>query len=310
MILSGDSSLPVVCDWLDVTCPEWVMGEILDDLIEVLLAAGFEESGGVWRSESGGVIQAGLYRGRLFRVSCSGRSLADLRSAGLFESLLSGFVGFPYRVTRLDAAADFRIDGADAIESLHAAYPRRHVRLGQRAQKMSTMLAPRDWDGRESGTVYVGHRSTSQITCRVYDKRKEVLDRTGEDPEHDWTRVEVTVKGKSGDASGPTLRDAVEPAGLFWCYASPSIVRATESACDRVSGVAEGWSMERVELLPAQVLKGRIEAFSTLDHMVRVADRMGPEGRRWLKSRLSEKIDSVPIADQEAEEPATGTDGV
>jgi hypothetical protein len=155
----------------------------------------------------------------------------------------------------------------------------------------------------------VGHRKTSQLTCRVYDKRKEVLDRTGEDPGHDWTRVEVTVKGKSGDSSGPTLRDAVQPSGLFWCYAAPSIVKATENVCERVSGMAEGWSMERVELLPAQVLKGRIERFDTLDHMVRVADRMGPEGRRWLKSRLAEKIDSVPESEPE-ESPATGTDGV
>lgn len=309
-MLSGDSSLRVICDWLDITCPEWVQAELMGDLVEVLLAAGFEESGGVWRSESGGVIQAGIYRSRMFRVSCSGRSLADLRSAGLFSTFLSGFAGFPYRVTRLDAAADFPVDGADAIESLHSTYPRRYVRLGQRAQKMSTMLAPRDWDGRESGTVYVGHRSTSQITCRVYDKRKEVLDRTGEDPEQDWTRVEVTIKGKSGDSSGPTLRDAVEPESLFWCYASPSIVRATESVCERVTGVAEGWCMEKVELLPAQVLKGRIEAFSTLDHMVRVADRMGPEGRRWLKSRLAEKIDSVPASDRDAGSSATGTDGV
>lgn len=309
MILSGDGSLCVVCDWLDVTAPSWVFPQIGPEIFEVLLTAGFEDTGSAWRSESGGVIQAGLYRSQMLRVSCSGRALADLRSAGLFESLVAVFAGYPCRVTRLDAAADFPVDGADVIQGLHAQYPRRYVRLGRRAQKMSTLVEPRDWDGRESGTVYVGHRKTSQITCRVYDKRKERLDRTGEDPGMDWTRVEVTVKGKSGESSGPTLRDAVKPEALFWCYANPSIVKATEDVCERVSGMAEGWKMEKVELLPAQVLKGRIESFYTLEHMARVADRMGPEGRRWLKSRLAEKIDAVPYADGE-EESGTGTDGV
>jgi hypothetical protein len=309
MILSGDSSTKVICDWLDITCPDWVWQQVQPDLSEVLLAARFEDQGSCWRSEEGGTIQAGMYYGRMLRVSLSGRALADLRGAAMFHEFLAIMADYPHRVTRLDAAADFEVDGADAIEALHSRYPRRHVRLGQRSQKMSTMLAPRDWDHRESGTIYVGHRRTSQITCRVYDKRKEVLDRTGEDPEQDWTRVEITVKGKSGDRTGPTLRDAVEPERLFWCYACPAIVKATESVSERVSGYTEGWSMEKVELLPAQVLKGRIEAFHTLDHMTRVADRMGPEGRRWLKSRLAEKIDSVPEPEP-GESPATGTDGV
>lgn len=309
MILSGDSSTRVICDWLDVTCPGWVWAQIEQDLSEVLLAARFEDQGTCWRSEEGGTLQAGLYYDRIARVSASGRALADLRGAGMFNAFLSVLADYPHRVTRVDAAADFAVDGADTIEALHGQYPRRHIRLGQRPQKMSTLLAPRDWDGRESGTVYVGNRRTSQITCRVYDKRKEVLDRTGEDPEQDWTRVEVTFKGKSGDKSGPTLRDAVEPERVFWCYASPAIVKASDGVCERVSGYAEGWTMEKIELLPAQILKSRVEGWATLHRLVEVADRMGPEGRRYLKSRLCAEVDRLTEPDQ-GESASTGTDGV
>lgn len=215
--------------------------------------------------------------------SASGSALAHLRARGLFMDWLSIIGDWPHRVTRLDVAHDVLRDGADAIDELRSWYPSGHVNLGRKALRVKLELAIRD-DGRETGTFYVGHRSKARATARVYDKRQERLDRAGITGPH-RTRYEVTVK----QDYGATLRDASEPARLFWHVASPALLGAPGDVPAWTPDWSCGWKSDpRPDLLPSEVLDRRLSNSAELSLLLSLADEMGPEGRVRLVRRIAD----------------------
>jgi len=217
--------------------------------------------------------------------SASGAALDHLRSCGLFMEWLSIIAEWPHRITRLDVAHDFDVDGADALDLLRARYPGGRVNLGRKALPVSLQLGIRD-DGRETGTFYVGHRTKARCTARVYDKRQERLDRRGVDGAP-RTRFEVTVK----QDYGATLRDAAEPDRLFWHVAAPALLDAPEGVSSWSPDWSQGWKADpRSERLPAEVLARRVSESSELDMLMAIADEMGPGGRVWLARRLLDRL--------------------
>ena len=66
----------------------------------------------------------------------------------------------------------------------------------------------------------LGHRTAARMTARVYDKSFEALKNRGEVYPLPVTRYEVTARKDSG----VTLRDAAEPAAIFWHIASPALI--------------------------------------------------------------------------------------
>jgi len=217
--------------------------------------------------------------------SASGAALAAMRDAGCFMDWLSVISEWPHRITRLDAAHDVFVDGADVLDELRLRYPSGSVNLGRKALKVKLELAIRD-DGRETGTYYVGHRSKARATARVYDKRQERLDRAGIAGPH-RTRYEVTVK----QDYGATLRDAAEPDRIFWHVASPALLDAPVGAPAWTADWSQGWrSDRRPELSPVDVLERRISSSSELDLLLSLADEVGPNGRVLLARRLLSRI--------------------
>lgn len=277
---------PIICDWLDVTfspdCAPW------PTVNRILLDAGFDAESSdrvtfVYRLGRACVI-FGPSRGSI-RASFSGSACATLRQLGVWCDLLSELSSVPHRVTRVDAALDLSIDGADMVALMRQRYPSGAVNLRRKAVPTSVVLSVRP-DGLETGSWYAGRMSKARYTARVYDKAWEALQARGEilPPR---TRVEVTAKG--GD-SGATLRDAAEPAALFWHLASPAILDAPEGAPVWTPNRDLGWVAPTKPFDPAALLKRRVESFAMLDALALVADELGPNGRDYLLSLLEKRL--------------------
>jgi len=287
MTLPSSHQSTVFCDWLDVTMPPSEEYRVRSALGPIFCAADGLKRHDDCYEVGGGIIKV-HGDSKWFRVSFSGSAIRMLEVSGYWETCLAEIAEGPHRVTRLDAAVDLALDGADAIACLDEKYPRGQVRLTQRPIKVTQMLSTRP-DGRRTGTWYAGHRSGAEVSCKVYDKAWQVLEKTGisEPPR---TRVELTVR----KGPGPTLRDAFQPQRIFWHYMAPAILERPQNVPEWSSGWAEGWVMERVELLPAQALKRRIEHSPELAALIELADSIGPHGRQMALSQIRKCFDSVP----------------
>ena len=291
---SSRSDHRIFCDWLDVTySPDCDPYPAVNRL---LLAAGFDAEpsstpGTCCYRQGRGFVVYGRSRGSM-RASFSGAACAHLRDLGLWHEMLSELSSVPHRVTRLDAALDLPMDGADLVALMRRRYPDGMANLSRKASPTSSMLAVRPSDGRETGTWYVGHHKRARYTARVYDKAWEALQKRGEELPP-TARVEVTAKG--GD-SGATLRDAAEPAALFWHLASPAILDAPEGAPVWTANRDLGWEAPKRDFDPAALLRRRVESMAMLDALALVADDLGPEGRSYLIGLIEQRLLSTPVA--------------
>lgn len=284
------SDLPIFCDWLDVTySPECAPFPAVNRL---LLAAGFDaetkdQDSYSYRHPQHGsaVVKFGRSR-QAIRASFSGKACALFRQLGLWLDLLSELSSSPHSVTRVDAALDLPMDGADMVDRMRRRYPDGMVNLSRKAMPTSTLLAVRPEDGRETGTWYVGQLKRARFTARVYDKAWEALQRRGEllPP---TARIEVTAKG--GDA-GATLRDAAEPAGLFWHLASPAILDLPEGTPVWTPNRDLGWEAPKRDFDTAALLRRRVEDMAQLDALAALADDMGPGGRAYVLTLIEARL--------------------
>lgn len=291
---SSPSSRPlIITDCLDVTfsptdCP-------YPDVNRLLLATGFLPL----RTQAGGNT---LYttphrrgtvkidqRARFARISCSGAACEHLRHSDGWHEYLSILSESPHSVTRLDAALDISMDGADLVASMRSMHPR-EVSLGRKAIATSVILSTRE-DGRESGTWYAGYGSSAKATAKVYDKALQMLQRFGEviPPRG---RVEVTALKDYG----ATLRDAALPEAIFWHIASPALLTAPEGVPMWIPNADGGWQSERRELVSAQVLKNRVENSGELDAFIELASSF-EGGFDYLRHLLKNRVDALdPVA--------------
>jgi len=220
---------------------------------------------------------------RAYRVSASGAFLAGLRSRGLFNEYLTILAGFPYRVTRLDAALDREVDSPSVLAKLDVRYPH-EVSLSRQRPLKTTMITSRRDDGLRTGTWYAGHRSRARVTARVYDKTNEILERSGVHIGHQFTRYELTFR--EGIAN---LNDAYAPSGIFWAHVGALLSVPDDVPAWDVSDVP-AWVSERSEVLPYDALLRRVSSSSELDAFLRLADQLGPEGRNSLMHMLAKRF--------------------
>jgi hypothetical protein len=281
MTLPNKGMTGIFCDWLDVTTPPDREHELRASVGQMVCAAFGSKVHDDLYSLGAGKVSIGFKYG-VFRVSISGACIRCLEAQGLWENMLAELGDGPHRVTRLDAAADFDLDGADALAMLQAAYPLGKVRLSQRPIKVTELVGTRA-DGRKTGTWYAGHRSGAEITCRVYDKAQQMLD-TRQEEIPPRTRAELTIR------KGCTLRDAYQPDRVFWHYMAPAIVAQPSEAAEWSSGWAEGWTMEKIDILPAQRLKRLIERSPDLAAIIELADSLGPHGRSMALRQIEQRV--------------------
>lgn len=293
MTSSPTSRPQVITDALDVTfSPEDFP---YPDLNALLLSTGFKPTstpaGGTpfYRTPCGrGTIKIDQ-RSRFARVSCSGAACHHLRKSEAWLDYLSILSGSPHCVTRIDAALDIAVDGADLVDSMRKMHPS-SVSLGRKAIATSVILSVRE-DGRESGTWYAGYGSSAKATAKVYDKALQLLQRFGEviPPRG---RVEVTaIKGY-----GATLRDAAEPDAIFWHIASPALLQAPEGVPMWQPDTDGGWQTQRRELIPAEVLRNRVEHSGELEAMIELAKSF-QGGLEFFRHLVNKRITAAATQD-------------
>lgn len=289
MTSSARSELRTFCDYLDVTfapddCP-------YPDLNRFLLGNDFRvtrDAGGrvLYVPFSGPGALSVEHRSRYARVSASGGVCAYLRRNGIWDEYLHILATSPHKVTRVDASADLALDGADAIAMYQARFPDGSAVLTRKSLKIDYITAVRP-DGRYTGTMSVGYGSAARFTAKVYDKAWEALCKRSE-ALPPTTRVEVTA---CKDA-GATLRDASEPAALFWHIAAPALLNRPEGVPMWEPNSDYHPQTKPREFNTAETLRRRIERSAELDALSLLADDLGSEGRRYLLSLIKDRLEA------------------
>lgn len=279
----------VFCDWLQVTVPEESWRELRAGVAPVLDSIGCEvahdaEGETLWRAGAGqsGTVQARRVR-NVRSIGASGAVLAGLRLHNLLGEYLSRLGSVSHRVTRLDATLDRVEPTPPVIERLvRASVSDEGLRLSRKRIDPARVrrYVTRTAQGEDTGTIYLGAKD-ADVQAKVYDKRQERIDRGLLDC-GPLTRYEITLR----KSTGVTLRDAYDPAAVFWHYAAPALL-------DRPAGVPEwvahgsGFELPPVELpLPAARLLRRVDTSAELRDIVRLADSCGPYGFAMLVSAM------------------------
>ena len=287
------NDLPIFCDWLDVTFKP--TDAPYPEINRLLLRAGFDCEAGsrpnsfVYRHDQapGGALVYQPLR-QSIRISASGAVCALMRTLGIWRDYLSELSSSPHSVTRIDAAMDIPVDGADLVASMRRLHASGVVNLSRKAVATSTVLATRPSDGRETGTWYAGRLTQARFTARVYDKAWQLLNAKRPLVIPPRARVEVTAAHKD---CGATLRDAEQPAALFWHIASPALLNAPEGAPVWIPNRDLGWVSPPPEFNAATVLKNRVANMAMLDALGTLADDLGPHGRSYLLGLIEKRLE-------------------
>lgn len=308
----------VFSDFLGVTFPrDNYLAGARDGVLAALPPSCFQESDGrVVDGIGRGVLTLGLKYG-VGVLTVSGAFLASLRRtwSGLpgepftrcyFDELLSAIAQWPHRVTKLHATLDVVADGREVVTAVYDRACAGGVTLTRKtipASQVSMVRRPALYGPGDTGTAYLGRR-TRDVWLKVYDKRNELLDRREalEDgaPSLDGffdpgplTRFEVAL----GRKVGCTLRDVSDPASVFWHHVAD--VLPPPPGVAPWAPMGEGFSMPPpLERLPAEQLRLLLEHSADVARAVRLADKIGPNGRTLLASMLRKLV--VPVAASEA----------
>lgn len=281
----------VNCDWLDVTFP--TDSPLWDEAVDFFaslraISLRLNDSALEFRlpnAEWGNFHLQSSNRG-WSRLSASGGSCEALRGLSAFSEYL-GLIGcHPHTVTRLDACLDVFTPAPPIISSLVSQYPPDSlVYLTRKGVSPDYILKPMVGGG-YSGTFYApALRKKAKVMARVYDKQLERFQRAGIEA-GPWTRYEgVFRKG-----IGVTLRDAYDPAPLFWHYMSPAIISAPPGVTPWSPFEGDTWGPGRVDVDPYHRLRRRVEDSVDLDNLISLADSLPSGGRmdlfRLLRNRL------------------------
>lgn len=284
----------VFCDDLRVTVPVDYWPDVAGPLAAVLADSGMapefkDDKRQQWRVQ-GGTVRAETYR--LVRaVSASGQALARMRALGTFAGFLAALGTVPNKVTGLHATMDTNEPTPAVLDRImaKAASPdglragRKRIPLGD-LQRYLVRLS----DGVDTGSIYCGPK-TNEIRPVVYDKRQERLDKDAPDPGVDITRYELRLRDV-----GATLRDAYDPAPIFWRYMAPDFL-------PRPPGVPE-WSphgeglelAKPLPLSPAERLSRRFSDSLDVADMVRLASSF-PGGVDYLCDLVRRRASSTVL---------------
>lgn len=275
-------------DWLTVSYSPTTAA--VDDVRGFLLDYGAANVyGDQWKISEHSTIH--LKRTSTFHAaSFSGSALEQFRHAGVYMNLLRLLSEYPHRITRLDVALDRSIPGHEVVPAFYRAHKLYGVRLGGRKSLQVSAVLSSDADGRETGTVYAGTKTSKAVVRgKIYDKGHEQQSKyqRRQHPEP-WTRYELTYR----DAYA-TLKDAAEPGPIFWHHASPGFLDP-EPRLDVVQPWTQGespqWEYVASERTPAQRLASMVERSDLLGELAEYSDQLGPYGRSYLLQLISQRI--------------------
>ena len=222
-------------DWLSFTVPENEAEPLIKEFDSILAIFGSTRSdNNLYRiptSQGYGTCKLETKNG-FYVFSLSGRLLSHLRTWHSMDDVMYAISQVTHKITRLDVACDFNVDAPVAIKQIATKAKNAQVRLTRKhiQQSHTKTILSYDRYGAETGTLYLGHRKTSHVCCRVYDKAHEMYQNASiELPPR--LRIEITF---SGDVL-PTLRDVSLPSNIFYHHALHSLAMAPPTHQDWVS---------------------------------------------------------------------------
>lgn len=278
----------VICDYLDITSKpdSAVCSEVIDFVTPYVSDVRVKDHATILDFEGSGTMKVEK-RSTWSRVSASGSVLSLFRALSIFDNYLSLLGSHPHRVTRLDAACDFSGDFADLLPKLRRKFSHQKVKLTQKSLPVTYLTSRRESDNRETGTFYAGRHRKARVSARVYDKSQQMSDVHGIDIPP-TIRYELTVRSEAG----ASLRDASEPDSIFWHFMSPSLLKIPPKLSPDPWEPDRSFNWESVPLDsdPAATLVSSVNHSAWLDHMASVADKLGPNGRRFLLREISKRI--------------------
>jgi len=269
------------CDFLSLTTPVDVLPVVLESVREFFRSFNVNlEGDSCYRSASKGCLLWGT-RHNVAWLSTSGAFLSDLRAVGMLNNYLCSLVShpelgyMPHRVTRLDLTVDELSYPPDKLDRAYALGVGGQVSLTRKAVKSSSIkkiYSPVLYDdsGRDTGTVYFGHRATSKVRLTCYDKTQERFAKGVVIPP--TTRYELGVTGDMAIS----LKDAANPAPCFYNFMPSNLLSKPFMVEWQASG--EGYVLERRECLPSVKLEARMQQSSELKAQLKVASQVGAHG--------------------------------
>lgn len=285
----------VFCDWLDVTFPSdsglWL--DLQDFLLgQCCSSKSLKEETTEYRHPFAqwGSFQLLRSSQGWSRISASGGSCKALKVSKGWGEYLSLIGSYPHTVTRVDTTMQIAVDAAPFVMGLVDRYiPGNPVKLTRKGVKPDCILKPILYGGKGlTGTFYAGRldSGSSKASGRVYDKRNEQMDRHGVDI---GPCLQIEMTGRKG--LGVTLRDAYDPAPLFWHLASPAILPLPAGVMPWSPFTGELWSPGRIDPVdPYSRLASRVAQSVDLGVLSDLADACGDAGKfqllRLIRSRL------------------------
>lgn len=284
----------VFCDWLDVT---YAKGEshlssvhsFVSEFCDEVAWSGDDSSQYLFRQgpETGSIR---IERSRMVeRVSASGAALARIRAIGVLGEYLGLLGDAPHNVTRLDATYDVPSSNPGRVIRSHYKRTRDGISFSRKGLKTSSIFSP-GVDGLDTGTVFHGYGSDAKVKAKVYDKGHQMMERYAAivPPA---VRYELTFRREVG----ASLRDAFQPAPLFWHHATPLGLKRPSGVPEWAPG-AVGCVFPRREASTAYERALRAIERLPLHDLARLAQEIGKEGvpvlQRHLGKRLQELIGS------------------
>lgn len=280
-------------DYLNVSVPETISAQVLDSVKEILDYCGaHQRTEEIFTLGQSGTARLKRRHGYAL-VGLSGDALNTLRETDQHAAMLWAFAEHPHRVTSMDIAHDVAIATRPVLNSLwRKARGNKGLRLSRKRLargNVNKYVVDSLYSDGVTGTVYLGSRK-SEVYAKVYDKRNEVLDRTGTDIGYDLTRYELTVTSKMG----VSLSDVSNPEPLFWNYMSEVLPRPP-NVPNWVAG-GQGYTMpKRSVIMPAEKLKQVVGESPEIDRWLKYADEAGPNGREYLLGLLRRRILAPPV---------------
>ena len=96
---------------------------------------------------------------------------------------------------------------------------------------------------------------------------------------------------------GVSLRDALNPAPVFWHYMGHCLLESPPGTPSWVAA-GEGFSMpKRTPIEPYQALKRHVELSPELDYLLELSEACGPSGYSILEKALRSRRDARSVAD-------------
>lgn len=275
-------------DWVTITVPRDNAANVDDGVKPVLdsLGCAFDDLG-LAKLPKGGTVKR-YSVGKVMIYSASGGACTAMRAYRQFDEFIRSFIGESPKVTLLHATLDKLVYAPPVIQQVWLDVREGRIQLSRKRVKAQDCKYYKGVTARgdESGTVYV-QKKTARVQCVVYDKQHEIECRGEQDP-GPQLRYELHL----AKVPGVTLRDVINPAGVFWNYMPTELLPTPANAPRWVPFDEERVLPPSVRREAAARLHNLVWESPDARRMLELAQEVGESGMQLLMSELRQRLKS------------------